>query len=186
MGRGGFGTRSDIGFRSGGVLTVPVVETAQGSRNWVRGTGETGSSEKLGLARFAVGESTIRRLGSRARLVTTPSLLGMTLRVWLLTVFCSLCLAKPACESGTVCSEEEVEAWEEKKHGIRYVQMVCVCFFFSSYRLGDLSGFERANTAPMQVFFQISFCMLHGFTLVTTARESLYDNGCLGLFRQIL
>ena len=117
--------------------------------------GETGSIRFLagGLARFAVGESIIRRLGSRARLVTTPSLLGMTLRVWLLPVCCSLCLAKPACESGTVCSEEEVEAWEEKKHGIRYVQMVCVCFFCSSYRLGDLSGFERANTTPMQVFF---------------------------------
>jgi len=71
-------------------------------------------------------------LAQERRLVKTPSLLGMTLRVRLLPVLCSLCLAKLACESGTVCSEEEVEAWEEKKHGIRYVQMVCVCFFCSS------------------------------------------------------
>eukprot|EP00434_Breviolum_minutum_P009639 symbB.v1.2.008488.t1/scaffold535.1/size190655/8 len=63
------------------------------------------------------------RLGSRARLVTTPSLLGMTLRVWLLPVCCSLCLAKPACESGTVCSEEEVEAWEEKIPSLELLQV---------------------------------------------------------------
>lgn len=111
--------------------------------------------------------------------MTTPSLLGMTLRVWLLPVCCSVCLAKPACESGTVCSEEEVEAWEEKKHGIRYVQMVCVCV--SSFHPIDSVisvGLKERTQLQCKCFFQISFCMLHGLTLVTTARESLY-NGCL-------
>lgn len=53
-----------------------------------------------------------------------------------------------------------------------------------SYRLGDLSGFERAKTTPMQVFVRSHReKMLHGLILVTTARESLHDDGCLVLFQ---